>query len=174
MVWECQREAPCWDGSSPHHCRSCSSYLFPPSPHMRTSVAWCRRTRTHPRSCRTMCPASSIEQTWDSNIAILTTEKVRSASNFTQRHNDLAVASISKGLMRNVESVDSWQFFYMSTQKYFFKKLRVLTVDSFFIWVRKNIFSKSWECWQLTVFFTRVRKYIFTKVDSVESLDEYR
>ena len=34
--------------------------------------------------------------------------------------------------------------------------------------------SKSWECWQLTVFFTRVLKYIFTKVESVESLDEYR
>ena len=34
--------------------------------------------------------------------------------------------------------------------------------------------SKSWECWQLTVFFTKVLKYIFTKVESVESLDEYR
>ena len=39
--------------------------------------------------------------------------------------------------MSNVESVDSWQFFY---KKYFYKR---------------------WQCWQLIVFFTKVPTHIF-------------
>ena len=51
--------------------------------------------------------------------------------------------------MPNVESVDSWQYFY---KKYFYKRWQCwqLTV---FLSTHKHIFSKSWECWQLTVFF---------------------
>jgi len=60
----------------------------------------------------------------------------------------LAFASISTGLMRKVGSVDSWQFFLYEYAKIFFRKLRVLTVDSIFYKRTQTYFLKSWECWQ--------------------------
>ena len=60
---ECQGEAPHWERSSPRHCKSPSSSSSPRSPRTRTSVAWCRHTRTRPHSCRTLCPLSSIART---------------------------------------------------------------------------------------------------------------
>ena len=65
----------------------------------------------------------------------------------------LTVDSIfTKSIFTSVDSVEL-TVFLKYPQTYFFKKLRVLTVDSFLQEYPNTFFSKSWQCWQLTVFF---------------------
>ena len=57
--------------------------------------------------------------------------------------------------MPNVESVDSWRYFY---KKYFYKRWQCWQLTVFFY---KKYFYKRWQCWQLIVFFTKVPTHIF-------------
>ena len=68
--------------------------------------------------------------------------------------------------MPNVESVDSWQYFY---KKYFYKRWQCWQLTVFLQKYPNIFFSKSWECWQLIVFFYKSIQIYSQKVESVDS-----